>query len=500
MMMMSCRLAARLVPGRALPLPRLPGYRQGSTGEGEHWHGEPSSLEWEERSRSTAVPQLGEHVGGGVHRFYADMNAIFGPIAGNRSPTARHAEEPGGGDTPKCGGCGGDKLRRLVNKEGPNRGRQFWCCPLPMGSQCGGQFQWCDAPSLPPPPACKCGQPKVVRTVKKEGENKGRQFFSCPKPPGQDQCRWTFQWCDELHPDPELKKVVDGRQGEQVERWQVNKLADLRTGEGEQWHGEPTSQEWEEPSRSTAEGRSGATADCQLLNYSRASLQEVGSADLGKVLRIPLEADSSLPSVTRVLAATMSEQSKRALAAWEDRMTRQLGEAGFRQHKLDTFARGHTLHGMVETYFETGCLPDIAEVEDPVSKLHVISFSTAMASFSSPLAIESAVQHPELGYRGVVDCVARLGDQLVLVDWKTSEREKKRPSDLYDNPLQLAAYLGAINADPRYSGLGGNITSAAVCVVHNSGLPAVTHQFSVEEMENYWQIWLQRLQLFRNNN
>lgn len=482
--MWSCRLAARLVPGRGFPLPGLTAYRQGSTGEGEHWHGEPASQEWEERNRSTTAPPLAEHVGGGVHRFYADMNAIFGPVAGSSPRDA--AEERL--ETPRCGGCGEEKLRRLVNKEGPNRGRQFWCCPQPMGGQCPGQFQWADSdPALPPPPPCKCGQPKVVRTVKKEGENKGRQFYSCPKPPGQDQCRWTFQWCDELNPDPGLKKAVDeendpetdnafgvsnGRQRDMDGRWQVNRLADLR---------------------------SEAPASCQLLNSFRASLQEVGTPDLGEVLRIPLEPSSSLPSVTAILAATMSQQSRASLAAWQDRMTRQLGEAGFEQHKLDTFARGHTLHRMVETYFETGDLPDIAEVGDPVSKLHVISFSAAMDTFTSPLAIESAVQHTELGYRGVVDCVARLGDQVVLVDWKTSEREKKRPADLYDNPLQLAAYLGAINSDPRYSGLGANITSAAVCLVHNSGLPAVTHQFSVAEMEGYWQLWLQRLHLYRNN-
>ena len=54
----------------------------------------------------------------------------------------------------------------------------------------------------------------------------------------------------------------------------------------------------------------------------------------------------------------------------------------------------------------------------------------------------------------------------MLIDWKTAEKEKNRVEDLYDNPLQvifllsltpcwtkpfpqLAAYLGAINRDPR---------------------------------------------------
>ena len=43
---------------------------------------------------------------------------------------------------------------------------------------------------------CHCGQVKVVRTVmKKESENEGRQFFTCPKK--LQPCTGSFQWCDQ---------------------------------------------------------------------------------------------------------------------------------------------------------------------------------------------------------------------------------------------------------------------------------------------------------------
>lgn len=42
---------------------------------------------------------------------------------------------------------------------------------------------------------CRCDQPAVTRTVQKEGPNKGRQFHTCPKPREQ-QCGF-FQWADE---------------------------------------------------------------------------------------------------------------------------------------------------------------------------------------------------------------------------------------------------------------------------------------------------------------
>ncbi|NXA04200.1 TOP3A topoisomerase, partial [Sapayoa aenigma] len=42
---------------------------------------------------------------------------------------------------------------------------------------------------------CRCDQPAVTRTVQKDGPNKGRQFHTCPKPREQ-QCGF-FQWADE---------------------------------------------------------------------------------------------------------------------------------------------------------------------------------------------------------------------------------------------------------------------------------------------------------------
>lgn len=43
--------------------------------------------------------------------------------------------------------------------------------------------------------SCLCGQPAVTRTVQKDGPNKGRQFHTCAKPREQ-QCGF-FQWVDE---------------------------------------------------------------------------------------------------------------------------------------------------------------------------------------------------------------------------------------------------------------------------------------------------------------
>ena len=81
-------------------------------------------------------------------------------------------------EPPMCQ-CGIPKILRVVSKVGPNRGREFFACPKPIGAQCQGELQWCDQPV---PPLCSCGKPKVKRRVTKSGPNTGRDFFTCPKP------------------------------------------------------------------------------------------------------------------------------------------------------------------------------------------------------------------------------------------------------------------------------------------------------------------------------
>ena len=232
-----------------------------------------------------------------------------------------------------------------------------------------------------------------------------------------------------------------------------------------------------------------------LLNSSRASSSST-FPEAPSILRIAHESNKSLPSVTRILSATMSEESKAVLARWEKEKIGLLGEEGFRQYKAEMFSRGKFLHTMLETFLEFRTLPQVTDIEDEVSKRHRVSISQMIENVGTPLAIESSVCHTDLGYSGIVDCVAIINNTLTLIDWKTSEKVKNNVRALYDNPLQLAAYIGAVNRDERYSSLG-NITSGAVVVVYNSGYPAMTHTFSQEQLGHYWKLWCLRLHQYK---
>ncbi|CAB4066460.1 TOP3 [Lepeophtheirus salmonis] len=103
---------------------------------------------------------------------------------------------------------------KTVVKEGPNKGRKFYCCNAPMsGANRCDFFQWVDEPPLPSSSSatipsnsslsndssitCNCGKVAAYRTVQKEGSNKGRFFYSCPVNMAEGSRCNFFKWADE---------------------------------------------------------------------------------------------------------------------------------------------------------------------------------------------------------------------------------------------------------------------------------------------------------------
>ncbi|KAG7334299.1 hypothetical protein KOW79_002706 [Hemibagrus wyckioides] len=214
----------------------------------------------------------------------------------------------------------------------------------------------------------------------------------------------------------------------------------------------------------------------------------------GSMSRIKLQRASehaSIPSVTAILQKTMSVQQTFYLERWKKRMIAELGVEGFKEYTNHLFTQGKLLHVAVEEILtgekdlnEDGkCLENVSG--------YLQSISGVLEDVTGVKAIESVVLHKPLQYLGIVDCVAIYKNSLCVIEWKTSEKPKPFLHNTYDNPLQVVAYIGALNSDRNYN---FQVDSGLIVIAYKDGSPAHTHFLKAEQVMQFWDKWLFRLE------
>jgi genome maintenance exonuclease 1 len=201
---------------------------------------------------------------------------------------------------------------------------------------------------------------------------------------------------------------------------------------------------------------------------------------------------SRLPSVSKILQATMSPEQAQILEKWQQKMIAQLGEDGFKKYKDALFSNGKELHKNLQLVLG-GTPREYLTIDDAIFG-HWNSLQTLLPQVKDVHVLESMVSHPQLGYCGIVDCVALYRDKLVLIDWKTSEKKKSFVSMTYDTPLQISAYIGALNHDPKYS---FKVTSGLIVIAYQDGSCCQHFNLSPADLNKYWNEWLRRLNLYK---
>lgn len=191
-----------------------------------------------------------------------------------------------------------------------------------------------------------------------------------------------------------------------------------------------------------------------------------------------------LPSVTTILNATRSVEQLEALAAWRQ----QVGAAEAAKIASTASRRGTGTHRQIQRFLEghpVDCPPTIRPYWD--------SFLPLLQTLQTIHLVEGYVFHDDLHYAGQVDCIATYQGIPCVCEWKTADRPKGAIERLYDYPLQLAAYCGAVNA--TYAEYNLNITHALL-VVGIPHRPAEIFWFSPAQLAAYWQQWHQRLNAY----
>ena len=195
------------------------------------------------------------------------------------------------------------------------------------------------------------------------------------------------------------------------------------------------------------------------------------------------------PSVTTVLNATRPPEAREALARWRDRLGAE--EAG--RVAIAASRRGTLTHKHIRQYLQ-GEAPTCPELVQPYWN----SLQPILANVQDVHLVEQVVFHYDLGYAGKVDCVVDYDGVPCLFDWKTGDRPKGSIERLYDAPLQLAAYCGAVNQTWQVTdGTFPPELRHARLVVALPDQPAEVFTFDLQDLQPYWEQWQERLATFQ---
>lgn len=192
------------------------------------------------------------------------------------------------------------------------------------------------------------------------------------------------------------------------------------------------------------------------------------------------------PSVTTILNLTKPQEQRDRLSNWKAR----IGTETATQIATRASRRGTQTHKQIERYL-LGKNPDCPEASLPYWE----SIKPVLDKINTIRLIEGSVFNYNLNYSGKVDCVASYQGIPCICEWKTADKPKGSIERLYEYPLQMSAYLGAVNQFYRDCDIDIN---HALLVVAIPDMPAEIFWFELAAMNEYWKIWESRVAQYWN--
>lgn len=204
-----------------------------------------------------------------------------------------------------------------------------------------------------------------------------------------------------------------------------------------------------------------------------------------------------LPSVTTILEATKTPESKQALREWRDRV----GHDRAQEITKQAANRGTKMHTYLETYVKQGVFPE--RNRNPFTwEGHAMAdlvVSRGLSKVNEFWGVEVPLYFPQV-YAGTTDCVGIHEGTESILDFKQTNKPKKREW-IEDYFLQLTAYAEAHNELH-----GTNIRKGVIlmCVKpdldaqYNIIKPPEYLEFTLEgeDFERYRRMWWQRVEQY----
>ena len=191
-----------------------------------------------------------------------------------------------------------------------------------------------------------------------------------------------------------------------------------------------------------------------------------------------------LPSVTTILDATKSEESKKVLQNWRNRV----GHAKAQEITTEAAGRGTRMHKFLEDYIKTGILTEPGS--NPYSlQSHTMAktvIECGLVNCNEYWGTEVPLYFPKI-YAGTTDLCGVHGGDDAIMDFKQSNKVKRREW-IDDYFVQLAAYANAHNEV-----LGTRLHKGVILMC----TPDCTYQeFIIEgaEFQKYTDMWWKRVE------
>jgi len=187
------------------------------------------------------------------------------------------------------------------------------------------------------------------------------------------------------------------------------------------------------------------------------------------------------PSVTTILNATKPQAERDRLNNWKSRV----GIEEATHLSTNASRRGTQTHKQIERYL-LGENPNCPDASRP----YWDSIKPVIEEIDTVRLVEGSVFHHNMNYSGKVDCIASYKGIPCICEWKTADKPKGSIEGLYEHPLQLTAYLGAVNEYYQDYDIQLN---HALLVVAIPTTEAEVFWFEPAAMQHYWEQWEKRV-------
>ena len=178
-----------------------------------------------------------------------------------------------------------------------------------------------------------------------------------------------------------------------------------------------------------------------MYNPTKYKYEAIKRIDTPEGRRYATPDGEKLPSVTTILDATKSEESKKALNEWRKRVGTQKAQA----ITTEAANRGTRMHKFLEDYIKTGIIS--ASGSNPYSiqshKMAQTIISEGLSNCTEYWGTEVPLYYPRI-YAGTTDLCGIHDGSEAIMDHKQTNKPKKREW-IDDYFVQLAAYANAHN-------------------------------------------------------